>query len=189
MAPAGASSTGFITLTNAGALAATVSISSTSGLGWFNLGAVPASTTLGIGGSVAFPITLTVPASPAAGVFDQVVVSAAVQESPLIADSAALRAYAGAVAGFVAEPASGGSPLVVAFTDTSAGNVSSRLWAFGDGTTSGEIHPTHTYTVPGAYTVTLTVTGPDGSSAITRPELIQVNTSRIYLPILSRNSN
>ncbi|MEZ4806558.1 MAG: PKD domain-containing protein [Flavobacteriales bacterium] len=34
----------------------------------------------------------------------------------------------------------------------------SYLWNFGDGGTSTEVEPTHTYTVPGTYTVTLTVT-------------------------------
>ena len=127
------------------------------------------------------------PPSPGTGIFDQAVVSASVQESPEVEDSAALRAYVGAVAQFVAEPASGGAPLVVTFADMSAGNVTARLWDFGDGTTSVAQNPSHPYTVPGTYTVTLTVSGPDGSSTLARPELIQVNTRRVFLPILRRN--
>ena len=36
-------------------------------------------------------------------------------------------------------------------------------WGFGDGVTSTLQHPTHTYVLPGTYTVTLTVAGPDGT--------------------------
>lgn len=35
-------------------------------------------------------------------------------------------------------------------------------WAFGNGTTSSTVRPTHTYDKPGTYTVTLTVTDPSG---------------------------
>ncbi|WP_321423209.1 PQQ-binding-like beta-propeller repeat protein [uncultured Methanobacterium sp.] len=48
--------------------------------------------------------------------------------------------------------------LTVQFTDTSMGIISSRTWDFGDGTTSTEETPNHTFTKPGNYTVTLTVT-------------------------------
>ncbi len=44
--------------------------------------------------------------------------------------------------------------LSVTFTNTSA-NASSYLWNFGDGFTSTEANPVHTYTTPGTYTVTL----------------------------------
>lgn len=43
----------------------------------------------------------------------------------------------------------------VVFTNTSQVS-SSFIWNFGDGTTSTETNPTHTYTAPGTYTVTLT---------------------------------
>lgn len=44
----------------------------------------------------------------------------------------------------------------VAFTNTSA-DFESVLWDFGDGTSSTEENPTHTYTADGTYTVSLTV--------------------------------
>ena len=39
------------------------------------------------------------------------------------------------------------------------------LWDFGDGSTSTEQNPVHTYTSPGNYTVTLTVTDSEGNNA------------------------
>jgi len=48
----------------------------------------------------------------------------------------------------------------VEFTDQSTGDVVSRLWDFGDGTTSTDIHPAHAFTRSGKYDVTLAVTGP-----------------------------
>ncbi len=38
-------------------------------------------------------------------------------------------------------------------------------WAFGDGTTSDEENPSHSYADPGEYEVTLTVTDPDGETS------------------------
>ncbi|WP_035483614.1 PKD domain-containing protein, partial [Gaetbulibacter saemankumensis] len=61
-------------------------------------------------------------------------------------------------------PGSGGScNLVVDFTGTTmnAGPNSSYLWEFGDGNTSTDLNPTHTYAQNGEYIVTLTVTDPE----------------------------
>lgn len=41
-------------------------------------------------------------------------------------------------------------------------------WDFGDGETSTERHPEHTYTVAGSYTLSLTVTSPWGTGTATR---------------------
>jgi len=71
-------------------------------------------------------------------------------------------------ADFYATPVSGTLPLDVAFTDASSGVVDAWLWAFGDGITGTVQHPTHTYTLPGVYTVTLAVGGPAGSDVLTR---------------------
>lgn len=59
-----------------------------------------------------------------------------------------------------ASPLSGNAPLDVQFTDSSTGSVTAWLWEFGDGQSSTEQHPLHTYTQPGSYFVTLRVTGP-----------------------------
>ncbi|HET9671634.1 MAG TPA: PKD domain-containing protein [Actinomycetota bacterium] len=72
-------------------------------------------------------------------------------------------------ASFTASPTAGPPPLDVSFTDTSSGAPDGWLWDFGDGSaTSTEQHPTHTFTTEGAYTVTLTVTGPGGTDSATQ---------------------
>ena len=53
---------------------------------------------------------------------------------------------------------------VVAFSDLSTGKITSWRWEFGDGTTSTEQHPVHTYKRPGRYIVTLYIEGPEGKS-------------------------
>jgi len=61
-------------------------------------------------------------------------------------------------ADFTADPTSGNAPLVVLFTDTSVGSPSVYMWDFGDGGTSRNKNPGHTYLEPGDYTVTLKIT-------------------------------
>lgn len=50
------------------------------------------------------------------------------------------------------------------------------VWDFGDGTTDSSTGvPTHTYTDPGTYTVTMTATNMYGSDTITETDLVTVN--------------
>ena len=77
-------------------------------------------------------------------------------------------------ANFTMTPTSGTAPLAVAFTDTSSGTVTSWAWNFGDGTASNVQSPNHSYSSPGSYTVTLTATGPAGSSTKTASMPISV---------------
>ena len=67
-------------------------------------------------------------------------------------------------ADFNANPTIGVAPLPVSFTDTSTGSITDHLWDFGDGATSANVSPTHVYTNAGVFSVSLTVSGPDGSS-------------------------
>ena len=66
------------------------------------------------------------------------------------------------VAAFSAAPTSGCAALTVLFTDESSGGPTGWTWDFGDGTSSSEQHPTHTYSDPGTYTVTLNVVNDHG---------------------------
>ncbi|MDO8311892.1 MAG: PKD domain-containing protein, partial [Sideroxyarcus sp.] len=77
------------------------------------------------------------------------------------------------IANFTANQTTGGIPLIVQFTDTSLGIIASRLWDFGDGTTSTETNPTHTYAVVGKYTVSLTVTNAAGADSETKDNYIE----------------
>ncbi|MGB5062941.1 MAG: LamG-like jellyroll fold domain-containing protein, partial [Candidatus Competibacter sp.] len=78
------------------------------------------------------------------------------------------------VADFGANPVTGKAPLVATFTNTSSGTTTSYQWDFGDGTTSTDSYPTHTYAKAGTYTVKLTATGPAGSNTKTKTSYITV---------------
>lgn len=68
---------------------------------------------------------------------------------------------------FEADVYTGSAPLTVEFDDDSLGYgsvINSRTWDFGDLNTSTATNPTHTYTSPGVYTVSLTVTNEVGDS-------------------------
>lgn len=57
-------------------------------------------------------------------------------------------------------------PAQIMFESTVAGGRTpyQYSWDFGDGSTSDEQHPTHTFTVTGTYPVVLTVTGAGGAT-------------------------
>jgi PKD repeat protein len=84
------------------------------------------------------------------------------------------RSALGLTADFTANVTSGPAPLTVNFTNLSQGQYSSLSWTFGDGGTSSQENPTHTYNNPGTYTVTLTVIGPGGSDTETKTNYIAV---------------
>lgn len=95
-------------------------------------------------------------------------------------------------AGFSGYPTTGTAPLTVTLTDSSTGSPTSWLWDFGDGSSSVlENPPQHRYSVPGTYTVSLTVSGPVGSNTrkltdyITVTDLSTPVTTRITAPVLT----
>jgi PKD repeat protein len=67
----------------------------------------------------------------------------------------------------VASPLTGDAPLQVTFSDTSTGTITSYSWDFGDGGSSTAQNPVYTFYNTGTYVVTLTVSGPGGTSQAT----------------------
>ena len=57
---------------------------------------------------------------------------------------------------------------LVAFKDRSYGNINSWIWDFGDGTSSDEQNPVHTYRKEGDYVVVLYVEGPEGKDRLSK---------------------
>lgn len=78
------------------------------------------------------------------------------------------------VANFSQNATTGCGMLVTTFHDLSTGTPTTWLWNFGDGFTSNLQHPTHAYTAPGVYTVSLTATNASGSNNKTVNSLITV---------------
>ena len=78
----------------------------------------------------------------------------------------------GPTAAFVGTPTTGATPLTVAFTDQSSGQIATWTWDFGDGMGSNEQNPVHTYWSNGVYNVILTVSNEYGSSDATKTRYI-----------------
>ncbi len=73
------------------------------------------------------------------------------------------------------------APFTVQFTDLSVG-ATSWFWDFGDGNTSTQQNPSHTYNALGDYTVSLTVTTTVGcSNTLTRPAHIKIRDVSIFI--------
>ena len=79
---------------------------------------------------------------------------------------------------FAASPRAGVNPLLVQFTDQTAGSPTSWEWDFGDGTTSDLQHPSHVYYNPGRYNVSLTVG--DGTFELTEYKLGLINVDEAH---------
>ena len=81
-------------------------------------------------------------------------------------------------ADFSGTPTVGMPPLFVEFSDMSVPSTGFELtswaWDFGDGATSTDQNPSHTFEALGEYTVSLTVTDDSGSSTETKEDYINV---------------
>lgn len=75
-------------------------------------------------------------------------------------------------AAFSADDTSGESPFEVTFTDETTGDPGEWEWDFGDGDTSTEQNPVHTYAEPGTYTVSLTARNTSSEDTETKTNYI-----------------
>jgi PKD repeat protein len=80
-------------------------------------------------------------------------------------------------ADFTGTPLSGYAPLMITFSDRSAGSVTSWAWDFNnDGIADSTIqNPIYNYATAGTYSVRLTVTGSGGTNSILKTNYITVN--------------
>jgi PKD repeat protein/subtilisin family serine protease len=69
------------------------------------------------------------------------------------------------VAAFTPSVTSGEAPLTVRFANMSTGTIGVTDWVFGDGATSRQTDPSHTFTEPGTYRVVLRVANDGGGSS------------------------
>jgi len=76
------------------------------------------------------------------------------------------------IALFSQDKVAGRVPLTVSFTDRSLFNPTEYLWTFGDGTTSEEKSPVHTYTRTGIFTVQLKASNAAGSDTARRMVIV-----------------
>ena len=79
-------------------------------------------------------------------------------------------------ADFSGAPRQGLAPLNVSFKDEATGateDIKSWTWQFGDGGTSTAQNPSHTYQMPGIYTVSLTITSGDVVSTMAKQDFIK----------------
>jgi Zn-dependent metalloprotease len=65
-------------------------------------------------------------------------------------------------------------PTTVTFNNTST-NATTALWDFGDMTTDTAYSPSHTYTAPGVYTVSVSVSSACGTDQTTQTSYININ--------------
>lgn len=83
--------------------------------------------------------------------------------TPVATDAVTITVNPLPVVTFTADNLEGCTPVPVNFTNTTDPLLSgSCFWDFGDGTNSTDCNPSHVFTTPGCYTITLTVTSPDG---------------------------
>jgi PKD repeat protein len=86
-------------------------------------------------------------------------------------------------------PTSGEGPLTVTFSSAGSsdpdGTIASYDWDFGDGTSSTEANPAHTYTAPGNYNASLVVFDNGGLSGSAFLTITVTSDSRLYVAAIT----
>jgi beta propeller repeat protein len=83
------------------------------------------------------------------------------------------------VADYTSNVTQGKAPITVQFTDTTEGQNDGCSWDFGDGVSSTEKNPVHTYDSAGSYTVVLTVYNPFQRAAVRKDNFISAGSDPV----------
>jgi PGF-pre-PGF domain-containing protein len=86
---------------------------------------------------------------------------------------------------FTADVTSGLAPLTVNFTYDPSHYPTGLVWDFGDGINSTEQNPTHTYSTPGTYTVSLNASNLGGYNITTKTAYV----TAAYVPVANFSAN
>jgi gliding motility-associated-like protein len=114
-----------------------------------------------------------------AGTFTVTLITSNELESDTITKTAYITTYDGPTVNFSTDKTASCAPGTIQFTDNSVASAGTTnttwQWDFGDGTSSTEQNPVHTYTSPGIYTVLLKVTNDKGCfKVLARSNLITI---------------
>lgn len=86
------------------------------------------------------------------------------------------------ISDFTADITSGIKPETIQFTDLSVGSIDIWSWDFGDGGTSDEQNPEHTYTESGTFTVALQIfNSARGDSVTIKTDYIVIRDARLLI--------
>ena len=98
----------------------------------------------------------------ATGMYDVILVVSNAGGSNTATQTSLISVGAAPVAGFSSDV----NGAIVSLTNSSTG-ATTYAWDFGDGTTSSQMNPTHTYSADGTYTISMTVTNDCGMETTT----------------------
>lgn len=82
------------------------------------------------------------------------------------------------VAQFSTSGNSAATGKIIQFTDQSTNSPTNWQWSFGDGTGSNLQNPSHSFSVPGVYTIKLKVTNSYGSDSLTKTSYIVISENK-----------
>jgi PKD repeat protein len=100
-------------------------------------------------------------------------------------ESMSVTVMAASTVDFTSNTQSGNAPLAVTFDAGASTPGTAYAWDFGAGQGTGSgVTASHTYTSPGSYTVSLTVTYPSGPITTTKTNYISVNVGLCTVPQL-----
>ena len=109
----------------------------------------------------------------------KLVVHNAAGDSSVLIKSQYIAVYAAPAVAFSGSPLTGCFPLPVNFTDQSTagnGSITGWQWDFGDGASSNIQNPSHVYTGPGNFNVTLRLTNSFGCiKALSKPQYVKLS--------------
>jgi len=135
---------------------------------WFNTQQVPKLKELKPDEQYTFQVPFETPANAKTGSKQAITIKAIPKENSKMADGTKIEVEIGPKASFEYLK-NNANPLEVSFENFTIGNANSWHWNFGDGSTSTEKSPpSHTYQKSEEHTITLTATGPHGSSTYSR---------------------